>query len=56
MRKLTEDEIAVPKKLIEALLVALSVSDRNAITNVGNDIKRLAEDQDPEKFKTHRRA
>ena len=46
--------ILIPENVIEALLVALSTGDRSSATNVANEIKRMAEDQKPDKFKTHR--
>jgi len=50
-----KDEISLPTNLVEALLVAVAGGDRNAINSVSADIKRLAEDQKPEKFPTHRK-
>ena len=48
-------EATIPLSLIEALLVAVDRCDRTAITNVANEIRKMAEDTRPDQFKTARK-
>ena len=50
VEKVTPDKIIIPINIIEALLVAIDMGDRNAINNVGQEIRELAQTQSPEKF------
>ena len=55
MERQIEQTISIPVEILEALFIAMSTGDRNALQNVGAQIKELAEDQAPEKFPTHRK-
>lgn len=45
------ESIKVPVNVVEALIVAVATGDRNAINNVGAEIRAIAEIQNPDKFK-----
>ena len=49
-----EKEIRIPLNIVDALLAAIANKDHAATQNIGADVRRIAEDQAKDHFKTHR--
>ena len=48
------DSILVPVQMADDLLAAISRKGLMDIVNIGNTVRALAEDQKPDRFKSHR--